>query len=59
VSHANVELTYRAIEAFNRRDLDAYLAVMDPEGWSSSRNASSRRSCLREFGEHFLRCPLP
>jgi ketosteroid isomerase-like protein len=32
MSEENVELTYRAIEAFNRRDLDAYLAVMDPEG---------------------------
>jgi ketosteroid isomerase-like protein len=32
MSRENVELTYRAIEAFNRRDLDAYLTVMDPEG---------------------------
>ena len=27
----NVELLYRAYGAFNRRDLDAFLALMDPE----------------------------
>jgi hypothetical protein len=32
MSEENVELTYRAIDAFNRRDLAAYLALMDPEG---------------------------
>jgi ketosteroid isomerase-like protein len=31
VSPENVELTYRAIDAFTRRDLDAYLALMDPD----------------------------
>ena len=30
MSHENVELAYRAIEAFNRRDLDGFLALMDP-----------------------------
>jgi ketosteroid isomerase-like protein len=31
MSQENVELTYRAMEAFNRRDLDAYLALMDDD----------------------------
>ena len=31
MSQENVELHYRAIDAFNRRDLGAYLAVTDPE----------------------------
>ena len=31
MSQENVELFYRAIDAFNRRDLGAYLALMDPE----------------------------
>jgi ketosteroid isomerase-like protein len=31
VSRENVENTYRAIDTFNRRDLDAFLALMDPE----------------------------
>jgi len=31
MSQENVELHYRAVDAFNRRDLGAYLAVMDPE----------------------------
>jgi ketosteroid isomerase-like protein len=30
MSRENVELTYRAMEAVNRRDLDAFLAFMDP-----------------------------
>src|SRR5438445_7361926 len=30
MSQQNVELLHRAIDAFNRRDLDAYLALMDP-----------------------------
>jgi ketosteroid isomerase-like protein len=29
MSQENVELTYRAFDAFNRRDLDAFLALMD------------------------------
>jgi hypothetical protein len=32
MSRENLELSYRAIDAFNRRDLDAYLALMDPAG---------------------------
>jgi hypothetical protein len=31
MSQENVELAYRAIEAFNRRDLDALLALMDDD----------------------------
>jgi ketosteroid isomerase-like protein len=30
MSEENVELTNRAYEAFNRRDLDAFLALVDP-----------------------------
>jgi ketosteroid isomerase-like protein len=31
MSQENVELTRRAFDAFNRRDLDAYLALMDDD----------------------------
>lgn len=31
MSQENVELSHRAIDFFNRRDLDSYLALMDPE----------------------------
>jgi ketosteroid isomerase-like protein len=31
MSKENVERLYRAYDAFNRRDLDAYLALIDPE----------------------------
>ena len=31
MSQENVEYAHRAYEAFNRRDLDALLALMDPE----------------------------
>jgi ketosteroid isomerase-like protein len=31
MSQENVDLGYRAIDAFNRRDLDAYLALMDDD----------------------------
>jgi hypothetical protein len=31
MSQENVELLYEVIDAFNRRDLGAYLALMDPE----------------------------
>jgi ketosteroid isomerase-like protein len=31
VSRENVELHHRAHDAFNRRDLDAFLALMDPD----------------------------
>jgi ketosteroid isomerase-like protein len=31
MSQENVELVYRAHEAFNRRDLEAFMALIDPE----------------------------
>jgi ketosteroid isomerase-like protein len=31
VSSENVELTHRVHDAFNRRDLDGFLALMDPD----------------------------
>jgi ketosteroid isomerase-like protein len=31
MSQENVELLYRSYDALNRRDLDAYLALIDPE----------------------------
>jgi ketosteroid isomerase-like protein len=31
MSQENVELAYRAMDAFNRRDIDAYLALMDDD----------------------------
>jgi ketosteroid isomerase-like protein len=31
MSQENVELTYRATDAFNRRDLDAFLALVDDD----------------------------
>jgi hypothetical protein len=31
MSQENVERLYRAYDAFNRRDLDAYLGLIDPE----------------------------
>jgi ketosteroid isomerase-like protein len=31
MSQENVEVLYRAYDAFNRRDLDAFLALMEPE----------------------------
>jgi hypothetical protein len=31
MSQENVELLHQAIDAFNRRDLDAYLATNDPD----------------------------
>src|SRR6188508_2750685 len=31
MSQENVEITYQALDAFNRRDLDAFLALCDPD----------------------------
>jgi ketosteroid isomerase-like protein len=31
MSQENVELTYRAFDAFNRRDLDTFLTLMDDD----------------------------
>ena len=40
MSQENVELTHRAADAFNRRDLDAFLELMDPEIEFTTRFAS-------------------
>ena len=32
MSEENVELVYSANDAFNRRDLDAFFAISDPDG---------------------------
>jgi ketosteroid isomerase-like protein len=40
MSQENVELYYRAVDAFNRRDLDGFLALMDEQVQSDSRLAS-------------------
>jgi ketosteroid isomerase-like protein len=37
MSQENVELTHRVYDAFNRRDLDSLLALMDPEVETTSR----------------------
>ena len=38
MSQQNVDLTYRAVEAFNRRDLDAYLTLIDAQVEFNPRN---------------------
>ena len=37
MSQENVELVYRGLDAFNRRDLDAFLALIDPQAEFVSR----------------------
>ena len=37
MSQENVELVHRAIDAFNRRDIDAFVALFDPHAESTSR----------------------
>jgi ketosteroid isomerase-like protein len=37
MSQGNAELLYRAYDAFNRRDIDAFLALCDPDGELISR----------------------
>ena len=37
MSQGNVELQYRAADAFNRRDIDAFLALCDPDGEFTTR----------------------
>ena len=44
MSHENVELVYRAADAFNRRDLDANLALMDDDVEAVPRAASMEGS---------------
>jgi ketosteroid isomerase-like protein len=42
MSHENVDCAYRAYEAFNRRDLDALLELVDPEVDFSTRFVERR-----------------
>lgn len=44
MSAQNVELLHQAIDAFNRRDLEAFLALMDPGVESPHTNERSRAS---------------
>lgn len=37
MSQENVELYHRAVDAFNRRDLEAFVALSDPHGQFTSR----------------------
>ena len=37
MSQGNVELQYRVADAFNRRDIDAFLALCDPDGEFTTR----------------------
>jgi ketosteroid isomerase-like protein len=47
MSQENVELTYRAVDAFNRRDLDALLALADADVEVFSRLAPIEESRYR------------
>ena len=40
MSQENVELHYRALDAFNRRDLNAYLALMDDDAEAVPRSSA-------------------
>jgi hypothetical protein len=40
MSHENVRLAHLVIDAFNRRDLDGFLALMDPDVAAQSRLAA-------------------
>ena len=44
MSEENVELAYRAADAFNRRDIDAFVALCDPEVEWSPREPPSWRA---------------
>jgi len=48
MSQENVELTYQAWAAFNRRDVDAYLALMDEDVEAVPRMAAI------EGGQHYV-----
>ena len=59
MSQENVELTYRAFDAFNRRDLDASLALMDDDVEVVSRAVSMEggyhgHDGFRRFWENLL-----
>ena len=54
MSQENVELAHRAIEAFNRRDLDAALALMDDDVEAIPRGARIEGSYHGHDGIHRL-----
>ena len=61
MSQENVEIARRVIDAFNRRDLDAYLADHDPEvvvDWSQSPGVQAGiyqgHQAVREFWSNFF-----
>src|SRR6476469_9314917 len=61
MSRENVELVRRAIDAFNRRDLDEFLQCLNPEAeldWSRSLGVEAGvyrgRQAIRDFSNTFL-----
>jgi len=50
MSQENVELTYRALDAFNRRDLEALLALMDEDIEAVPRIVGGLGSSVRRRG---------
>lgn len=58
VSQENVEIVRAAIDAFNRRDMDAWEALSPPEvevNWSASRGLEAATYRGREETGHFIR----
>ena len=44
MSQENVDLAYRVVDAFNRRDIDSFLALCDPDGeYFPTRGTGGRR----------------
>src|SRR6266576_2827641 len=61
MSQENVEVVRRAVDAFNQRDLEAFLCCCDPEvvmDWSRSQGVQARiyhgREEVREFWSAFF-----
>jgi hypothetical protein len=65
MSRENVARLYRAYEAFNRRDIDAFLALSDPEIEFTTLNLQVQggrflprpRRCQELLGNHHLGIP--
>ena len=59
MSQENVEIVRRSVEAFHRRDLDAYLALMDPDVKITTRLVGQTTYCghggVREWWEDMFR----
>ena len=51
MSEANVELAYQGFDALNRRDLPAYLALMD-DAWRPSRAWPRSRAATSPVRDH-------